>query len=168
MSIAILIARLFLGLGMAAHGTQKLLGWFGGYGLTTTGEFFVQLGWKQGRIFATAASLGEIASGILVALGLFGPVGPALMILVMLVASVTVHRKNGFFATKNGVELPLLYATGVFLLAFMGPGAISLDHLLGLDWLSTPGNAWIALAIAAAAATINIIVRHPSQSPLAR
>jgi uncharacterized membrane protein YphA (DoxX/SURF4 family) len=46
-SIGVLIVRLVIGLIMAAHGTQKLLGWFGGYGLRGTGEFFVQLGLQR-------------------------------------------------------------------------------------------------------------------------
>src|SRR6266567_4356229 len=106
----LLIARLVLGLVMAAHGAQKLFGWFGGYGLNRTGEFFVQLGFQPGRAFAAAASLTEITSGLLVALGFLGPVGPALMISVMIVAMVTVHRGHGLFATTGGHEVPLLYS----------------------------------------------------------
>src|SRR5437763_4947118 len=73
----LLVARLVLGLIMAAHGTQKLFGWFGGYGLDATGEFLVQLGFAPGRLFALAASAGELASGLLVAFGFLGPIGPA-------------------------------------------------------------------------------------------
>src|SRR5919202_5607319 len=104
MSSALLIARLIFGLAMAAHGTQKLFGWFGGRGLTTTGEFFVQLGFQPGRFFAAAASAGEVVGGLLLALGLLGPVGPAIIILVMTVAMLTVHLPHGFFAANNGVE----------------------------------------------------------------
>ena len=56
-SIGLLLARVVVGLLMAAHGTQKLLGWFGGYGLQKTGDFFAQLGFRPGRAFAAAASL---------------------------------------------------------------------------------------------------------------
>src|SRR5438093_8414497 len=76
LSIGLLIARL-VGFVMAAHGTQKLFGWFGGYGLNKTGEFFAHLGFRPGRALAAAASLAEIASGLLVALGFLGPIGPA-------------------------------------------------------------------------------------------
>src|SRR4051812_14400544 len=101
LDLALLIARLVFGLLMAAHGTQKLFGWFGGYGLNTTGEFFVQIGFRSGRALATLASVTEVASGLLVALGFLGPVGPALMISVMLVAAISVHWKNGLFAASN-------------------------------------------------------------------
>ena len=76
----LLIARLVLGLAIAAHSTQKLFGWFGGYGLAGTGGYFENLGFRPGRLFAAAAALSEITGGVLVALGLFGPIGPALMI----------------------------------------------------------------------------------------
>src|SRR2546430_10668609 len=91
LSIGLLVARVVTGLVMAAHGAQKLFGWFGGYGLNKTGEFFVHLGFQQGRAFAAAASLTEIGSGLLVAIGFLGPIGPALMISVMIVAMITVH-----------------------------------------------------------------------------
>jgi putative oxidoreductase len=161
MDIALLIARLFLGLGLASHGAQKLFGWFGGGGLNKTGEFFVKLGWNQGRSFATAAGLDELGSGLLVAVGILGPVGPALMAVVLLTATLTVHVRNGFFATKNGVELPMVYVMGALLLAFTGPGVYSFDHILGLEWLSTPNNAWIAFGVAAVIALINYVVRRP-------
>ena len=87
MNEGLLVARLVLGLLMTAHGAQKLFGWFGGYGLTGTAGFFEQIGFRPGRLFATAAALGEVVSGLLVTLGFLGPVGPALMISVMIVAN---------------------------------------------------------------------------------
>ena len=122
LDLALLIARLVLGLLMAAHGAQKLFGWFGGYGLHTTGEFFVQLGFRPGRAYATIASAGELASGLMVAVGVLGPVGPAIMISVMLVAAISVHWKNGLFAASNGIELNVLYATGALGFALSGFG----------------------------------------------
>lgn len=161
MDIALLIARLFFGLGLAAHGAQKLFGWYGGGGINRTGEFMVKLGWNQGRFFATAAGLGEFGSGLLVALGFLSPVGPALMILVMLTATFSVHIHNGFFTTGNGVEMPMLYAMAALLLAFTGPGEYSLDRFLGLDWFYSAKNSWIAIAVAVAIALLNVAVRRP-------
>jgi putative oxidoreductase len=142
----LLILRLALGLYMAAHGAQKLFGWFGGHGLNATGEFMVQLGFRQGRTFATLASVTEVASGLLVALGFLGAVGPALMISVMIVAAVTVHLKNGAFSQNGGVELPVLYAIGALALGLTGFGRFSLDAILGLTPLWSPGLAYAALA----------------------
>src|SRR5919109_3686243 len=96
-SAGLFVIRLVLGLAMAAHGAQKLFGWFGGHGLAGTGGFLEQqLGFRPGRLFALAAGLGEFGGGLLLALGFLGPVGPAIMIAVMIVAMRTVHVGHGF------------------------------------------------------------------------
>ena len=159
LGIGLLIARVIIGLVMAAHGTQKLFGWFGGYGLGPTGEFMVQLGFSQGRAFAAMASIVEITSGVLVALGFLGPIGPALMISVMLVAAITVHWKNGLFAAKNGIEIPLLYASAALIFAVAGFGPYSLDALFGLTALWTPGVVLTALGVGVLAGIGNLAVR---------
>ena len=160
MSAGLLIVRLVLGLGFAAHGAQKLFGWFGGHGLEGTGGFFEGLGFRPGKRFALLAGLGEVGGGLLLALGLFGPAGPALVVMVMTVAAVSVHVRNGFFASSNGIEIPLLYAAGVTAIAFAGPGAWSLDAWLGLEGLWTAANAWIALAAAVVLAAGNLAMRR--------
>jgi putative oxidoreductase len=165
LGIGLLVARLVLGLLMAAHGAQKLFGWFGGYGLNATGEFRVQLGFPSGRAFASAASVGEIVSGLLVALGLLGPIGPALMISVMIVAAITVHWKNGVFATQNGIELPLLYATGALAMALAGFGPFSLDALLGITTIWTPRVVTLVLAIGVAGGLANLVIRRSPAPP---
>jgi len=160
MNVGLLLARAVLGLLMAAHGSQKLFGWFGGHGLAGTAGFFETLGFRPGRLFAAAAAGTEIASGLLVALGLLGPIGPALMLAVMIVAGISVHWPGGLFAMSNGIELPLLYATGASALALTGPGAYSLDALLGFTRVWTPGMAWAALALAVAGAAGNLAMRR--------
>src|SRR5574341_913816 len=59
MDAGILLTRVVLGSLMAAHGAQKLFGWFGGYGIAGTGGFFESLGFKPGRFFAAAAGFSE-------------------------------------------------------------------------------------------------------------
>jgi putative oxidoreductase len=167
LSSGLLTGRLVLGILMAAHGTQKLFGWFGGYGLAGTGGFFETLGFRPGRTFAAAASLAEITGGLLLALGFLGPVGPALILSVMIVAAVTVHWKSGLFATTNGIEVPLLYAAGAVTLALTGPGLFSLDALLGLQSLWTPGIAWGAIAIGVVGGVVNLGLRRPAPQPVA-
>ena len=157
--LGLLLARVVVGLMMAGHGTQKLLGWFGGYGLQKTGEFFAQLGFRPGRAFAAAASLAEVTSGLLIALGLLGPIGPALLVSVMIVAAVTVHWGQGLFATTNGVEVPLLYATAGVGLALIGFGPYSIDAGLGLSNVWTPTITLIALALGVAGAIVNLTIR---------
>ena len=159
---ALLIARVVLGLGLAVHGAQKLFGWFGGYGLAGTGGFFESLGFRPGRAFAVAAGLGEFAGGLLTALGLFGPVGPALAVSVMVVAMLTVHLRNGFLSSNNGVELPLLYAAAAIPLGVVGPGSFSADSLLNIGGIWTPELAWLAIGIGVIGGALNLALRHPA------
>jgi putative oxidoreductase len=160
MAGGLLILRLVIGTLMMGHATQKLFGWLGGYGLRGTAGFFEQLGFRPGVGFATAASLGELTSGLLVALGLFGPIGPALLISVMLVAMLTVHRANGLFAGTNGIEVPLLYATAALGLALVGFGSHSLDALFGLNSVWTPAITLGILAAGVVGAIANLAFRR--------
>lgn len=157
---ALIIVRLIFGLLMAGHGAQKLFGWLGGYGLDGTGGFFEGIGFRPGKLFAAAAGAAEFAGGLLVALGLLGPVGPALMMSVMLVAYVTVHHGKGLFAATNGVEVPALYSAAAATLALAGPGAYALDNVLGLTPLWTPEVRLIALAVGFGGAVVNLAVRR--------
>lgn len=129
-SIGILIIRLVLGLTLAAHGTQKLFGWFGGYGIKGTGGWMESIGIKPGALFAALAGLGEFLGGLGVAAGFLTPIAAAGVIVVMLVAIVSVHLKKGFWNTEGGYEYPLLVIAGALAVALNGAGALSLDAFL--------------------------------------
>ena len=146
MSVGLLILRLVVGLTLAAHGAQKLFGWFGGYGIAGTGQFLEQLGFRPGRIQAAQAGLAELVGGLLLAAGFLTPVAAAAVVAVMLVAAVSVHLQKGFFAHNGGYEYPLVLAAAAVALAFTGPGALSLDRALGIDW---SGDGWGLAAFAA-------------------
>jgi putative oxidoreductase len=160
MTEGLLVLRGVAGLTIAAHGAQKLFGWFGGYGIAGTGRFFDGLGFRPGPAFAAAAGLSEFVGGLLIAAGFLGPVGPTLVLATMIVAAVTVHGRNGLFATTNGIELPLLYGTIAVALAFTGPGAYSVDAALGLTRFWTPPLAWAAVAAGTIGAFVNLVTRQ--------
>jgi putative oxidoreductase len=144
MDIGLLLLRLAVGLTLSTHGVQKLFGWFGGYGLSGTGQFMEAHGFVPGRRSAFLAGLAETLGGLLLALGLVTPLAAAVIVGVMLVAVVTVHISKGFFLTDNGFEYNLVLSAAVLSLAFVGPGALSLDAVLGLGW---NGLAWGAGAL---------------------
>ncbi|HEY7498707.1 MAG TPA: DoxX family protein [Vicinamibacterales bacterium] len=164
MDAGLFVARVVVGLLMAAHGSQKLFGWFGGYGLTGTGAFFEQLGFRPGRLFAAAAAVAEVTGGLLLVAGLLGPIGPALVVSVMVVAAATVHWQHGLFAQTNGIEVPLLYATAASALAFTGYGGFSLDYALGLGSIWTPGLTLAVLAAGLIGGLANLTLRQQSHS----
>jgi putative oxidoreductase len=130
--LALLFGRGLLGASIAAHGAQKLLGWFDGPGLTGAGRFMEGLGFQPGEQHARLASYAEIASGVLIAAGAFGPVGPAILTSVMVTAAVSNHLKNGYFATQNGFELNTIYALAALFLALNDHGRLSFDRVIGL------------------------------------
>jgi putative oxidoreductase len=131
MDVGILVLRLTVGMALAAHGSQKVFGWFGGYGPDGTGQFMEALGFRPGRRHALAAGYVEIIGGLLLALGFLTPLAAALIVSVMVVAAATVHWKNGFFITSGGYEFNLVLGVAALSIAFTGPGAVSLDGLAG-------------------------------------
>lgn len=159
MDIGLLLLRSVIGLTLAAHGAQKLFGWFGGPGLAGTGGFFEKLGFVPGKRSALFAGLAEFGGGLALALGLFTPLASAMALAVMLVATFSVHFKNGFFLSKGGYEYNLVLGLGALSLAFTGPGLLSLDHLLDLvpNW---PYWGLASLAVGLAGAGFQLAMRR--------
>lgn len=160
MNIGLLLLRLTIGLTLAAHGAQKLFGWFGGYGLEGTGQLMEGLGFRPGRLHALMAGLAE-TGGLLLVFGFPTPLGLALVTSVMIVATMTVHLKNGFWLTNDGYEYSLLTGLAALSLAFTGAGAWSVDALLGLSFA---GIGWGigAVVVAVLGAAVQLAQRQPS------
>jgi putative oxidoreductase len=154
MDIGLLVVRALIGLILFGHGAQKLFGWFGGPGLPTAGKGMESLGYRPGTLFAFVAGATEAGGGLLLALGLLTPLAAAAIMGTMLNAALSVHVKNGFWATKGGYEYTLALGGVAAGLGFTGAGAYSLDHAAG--WV-LGGTAWglsaLALALVIGTAT---------------
>lgn len=127
-ALGLLLIRLVVGLTMAAHGAQKLFGWFGGYGPKGTGGFFESIGIRPGVAMAVLAGLAEAAGGLLFAAGFLTEWGAALIVLTMLVAIAKVHNKS-YWATANGSEYNIALIAATIGVALIGAGDYSIDAL---------------------------------------
>ena len=166
MDLGLLILRVVFGLTLTAHSVQKLFGWFGGPGIAGTAQMMEQLGFRPPRLQAVMAGLVEGGAGLALAAGLLTPLAAAAFISVMLVAIVSVHLAKGFFAQNGGYEYTLALAAGALAVAFTGPGAISADAALGIDW-SGPSWGFAALAIGLVGGGLQLMGRRPSPVPKA-
>ena len=155
MSYGILILRVVFGLTLAAHGSQKLFGWFGGHGLPGTKGFFRQLGFPAPLAMAVLAGVAELGGGVLLALGLATPLAAAAIVVVMVNAVVAVHLRNGFWNTNGGWEMNLLIVTAAVAIVATGPLRFSLDHALG--WAGDITGLWWAVGVLAAAAAVSAV-----------
>ncbi|MFI2811251.1 DoxX family protein [Microbulbifer sp. JSM ZJ756] len=132
---AALVLRVPVGLVLAAHGAQKLFGWFGGYGLEGTGQWMASIGLEPGYLMALMAGGAEFFGGLALALGLLTRPAALLSAITMLVAIFAVHIGNGLFMSNNGYEYALTLLVVSVALAIQGGGRLALDNLL-LDRLS--------------------------------
>ncbi len=165
MDTGILILRLLVGLLVAGHGVQKVSSHLGGKGLEGGAEEFRADGFRGGVLTALAAGGGQIGSGLLLAAGFLTPLAATGVIGVMTVA-LTVKRHNGLWVQNDGYEYPLVLVGTAAALAATGPGAWSLDAVLGL----TPYPLWwaaLALAAGLGSGLLTRLVLH-RQAPAAR
>lgn len=151
--IGLLILRLVFGLLFAAHGAQKLFGWFGGPGLAANNAGFETMGYNPGALFGTLAGVSELGGGLLLALGALSPLGAAVVLGTAIVIIDTMF--SGGLLTGQGYEMGLLFGAVAAVLGFTGPGRFAVDHYLpwarrGLTW----GLAAVLAAVVAAALTL--------------
>lgn len=162
MEIGILLLRLTVGLTMAAHGSRKLFGWFGGPEIDKIAQGMESLGFHPGRRHAVMAGLVELGGGLLLALGLATPAGAALIVSVMLVAALSAHVQRGFFITSGGFEYNLVLGAAAASIGYTSPGPFSIDALLGL---SLGGTLWgtAALLVGVAGGGMQLAQRRVTQ-----
>ncbi|MFB6827186.1 DoxX family protein [Streptomyces virginiae] len=153
----LLLLRLVLGLTMAAHGAQKLFGWFGGGGISGTGQFFAASGYPAGDAMAVLAGLTETLGGLGLVLGLLTPLAGA-AIVGTLINAIAVHGADSFFAPK-GIEYELLLTAGAAALALTGPGRYAVDRFLPVLRGHRLAHGALAVALGVVLAVAMLLVR---------
>ena len=134
--LAALALRVPIGIILAAHGAQKLFGWFGGYGLEGTGQWMASIGLEPGYLMALLAGSAEFYGGLALVLGLFTRPAAALSAFTMLVALFSVHFEHGLFLVNDGYEYALALLAATVALTIQGAGSFSVDNTLAkkFDW----------------------------------
>ena len=122
--------RVAAGAVFAAHGAQKLFGWFGGYGLEGTAGWMASIGLEPGMLMAVLAGSAEFFGGLLLIVGLLVRPIALVLAITMVVAIVTVHLQNGLFMANNGYEFGLALLAVSVALVLRGAGSLSADRLL--------------------------------------
>lgn len=144
------VGGLFIG-----HGTQKLLGWFGGPNLEGTDAMMESLDLRPARRNTLASGLSEAGGGALLALGLATPAAAAALTGTMITAIRKVHMPNGVWNANGGYEFNLVMIAAALSFAADGPGKVSLDHVLGIE---RTGAKWALGALAAGAAASTAVI----------
>jgi putative oxidoreductase len=155
--LALLVLRLGVGLTFAVHGAQKVFGWWDGPGIVGWHADIARMGYRPAGFFAAASALAELGGGLLLAAGLLTPLAAAALIAQTVVIVGRVHWRNGFFNAKGGFEFPLLLGVGTLAVALAGPGAISIDGLVGLA--VSPATTVLLLAAGLAAGLVALTAR---------
>jgi putative oxidoreductase len=158
----LLFLRVVIGLSLAAHGAQKLFGWFEGGGPRVTAGFFGGLGFRPPLAMALTAGLSE-AAGLAFALGFLTPFAALAMAATMVVAIGSVHWRNGFWAGKGGYEYNLVLWAVAVAVAGTGPGRFSIDHALG--WDGGLSGVWWGVGVLVASIAGGLLVLSTRQTP---
>jgi putative oxidoreductase len=145
--LGLMILRLFLGMVVIAHGLQKF-GYLGGYGIAGTAGWLEGIGFAPGRFWVWVVAIAEVGGGVLVVIGLGGPIGPGLLAADLAVAAIGFHAPNGFWNSNNGWSwVSVIWATALAI-ALMGFGAYSLDNVLKLTYPAWLLPAWLVAVFA--------------------
>jgi putative oxidoreductase len=146
---------------IASHGLPKMRDGDG-----QRAKMFESLGFHPGARFVSQAAKAETSAGVFIGLGLFGPLGPMLLLSDMIVAIAAVSaREKPFDASKHEIEI--VYATIAVLLTLSGPGCFSADRVFGLTFFEKPWLRCVSLGAAAVGAAFMLNQRHDENEPAA-
>jgi putative oxidoreductase len=161
LAVALLIIRVVGGLTLAAHGAQKVLGWFGGPGPAKLTAGFHGQGLKPGWLWGALVMLGELGGGLSLAFGLLTPLGAAGAVGAMLMAILKSHWQNGFWNSKRGLEFPLQLLAMAAAIGIAGPGTYSLDSLFALH-LPNAAVFGVLTLVAVVVDIIGLLISRPA------
>ncbi len=130
--LALALVRVVVGLVLAAHGAQKVLGVWGGPGLAGWTQGLSRMGMRPPAFWAWVSAFAELAGGIALALGFLLPLVAAALTIQMAVAIARAHWGKGFWNSKGGIEFPFTLGAIAAINGIAEPGAYSLDRALGL------------------------------------
>ncbi len=160
--LAIMLLRLVVGLTVVAHGYNHL---WGGGGLAGTTRWFGSLGLRPPRLHAVLSGVGELVAGASLAIGFLTAPAAAFVVGTMVVAGVAVHRPNGFFIFKDGYEYVLMIGVVCAAIGLLGPGAASVDRLLGTAVAGPMGVVIVVGGGVLGAAVLLAATWRPARSP---
>jgi len=166
-ALGILILRLVIGLTLAAHGAQKLFGWFGGPGMNDWTGAMNRMRIRPATPWAWMSALAELGGGLGLAVGLLTPLPSLAIAGSMLVAIALVHWPRGFFVTKGGYEFNLAILAGVAAVALTGAGDYSLDAALRIH-LPEPVTLIVGTILLLAGVAVALTTRAPEPAAEAR
>lgn len=163
-ALGLLILRLVLGLTIAAHGAQKVFGWWGGTGMTAWTAGMTRMRIRPALPWAWISALSELLGGLVVALGLLFPLGSFAIVAAMAVAIALVHWRNGFWNGKRGYEFNLALVGAAVALGLTGPGTYSADWLLHIH-LPEPQTLIVGTLTTILGVAIALGTRSPAPAP---
>jgi len=160
----LLVLRLVIGLTLAAHGAQKLFGWWGGPGMQNWTAGMNRLRIRPAAPWAWVSALSEFLGGLGLAAGLLVPLPNLAILGAMLVAIALVHWPKGFFNTKGGFEFNLSIIAAIAAIALAGPGPYSLDAVFRVH-LPEPVTLIAGTIVTVAGVAVALATRTPQPAP---
>ena len=163
--LSLLILQLGIGLTFAAHGAQKVFGWWGGPGLAGWEGAMAHMGFRPARLFAVTSAFAELGGGLLLAFGLLTPLAAAALVAQAVVIVGHVHWSNGFFNARSGIEFPLLLGIGAAAVGVAGGSAVGIDSFVGFSLAPSVGVAIVAAGVIAGLVALAVPRLRPQHAP---
>ena len=164
-ALALFILQLGVGLTFAAHGAQKVFGWWNGPGLAGWEGAMERMGYRPARLFAVVSALIELVGGVLLAVGFMTPIVAAVLVAQTVVIIGQVHWANGFFSTRSGFEFPMILGIGAAAIGLAAPTPVSVDALIGFS-VAPPVRVVLLIAgLVVGLVTLSIPRRGSHQAP---